>query len=375
MSLVFFQARVNQRFVLTMQKQQSQLMLVSLFKTNVSSLIKQTRLKFVDICLLFGICMLMGCGGTGNSFMEEFELPGLGSDSDSDRELEMPPGLVKPKASDKYIIPGSKASMQAAAMSSYVLPEKLDMKISREGNIAWLKVGAEPLKLWPHLKLFLEGYGFQVVRENPTYGMMETNWLERDLKDEEVLGMRMRDKFRVRLERDANAVTNIYITNRKFLYQDQAWKANTADVETEIDLLYDFSDYLRRLQAAGKTDVLPELAAIEIPLDVRDIQGVPVLEIGHIYSKAWRALALALDRAGINVRDADRSRGIFLIDYNQDDPNSLASDYDENYLIQIHLLSRRDSTVITLHPNRARGRPLPYELAYEVLKRIVWAYT
>ena len=321
------------------------------------------------------VCFVTGCSTDRSSFMEEFELPVFGNTEGESDQLLVPPGLVAPETAGQYTLPGSKASARTAALSSLVLPQRFDMRLYREGNTAWLSIGIDPVSLWPHLKAFMEGYGFTLSEENAAHGVLETDWRERIIDDPAVRSLRERNKFRVRMERDANAVTNVYVAGRRLVYARGAWDLGTPDVEMELDLLYDVRDYLAAVQGRKNIRNLKDLENFEMVLDIRDVKGVPALVIGQAYSSTWRLLGVALDRAGFAVRDADRSRGIYLIDYDGEDVGGLARTYGRPGLMQLHLLGTAGRTVVTVHPNRFRGGPVPYEVSYELLRRVIEAYS
>ncbi len=328
-------------------------------------------IKFGRLCLIavMAIYLMVACTTTSDSFLEEFELPILG-EGDEGEELEVPPGLVTPKVKDDYIIPGSKMSMRSAVMTSFVLPERLDMRLFREGDTAWLLIGLSPADVWEYVRTFFEGYGFRIIGQNPAAGVMETDWLERVVK--RLDGVQIRDKFRIRLERDANALTNIYIVNRRNQYRDGEWQLSFSDIETELDVLYDLRDYFAQLQTTAEPGSAIELEDLTHPLEIIDMEGVPVLTIGSTYSDVWRKLGVALERSEVDVYDSDRSRGIYMVRYATD---SIAQfeDTDAEFM-QLHLLDRGTETLITVHPARSYGRTLPYAAAHQLLKQIVWVY-
>ena len=296
--------------------------------------------------------------------MDEFELPTFGSDGGSEEALEVPPDLDLPETKEAYDIASARESAAGAA-AGRVLPQRLDMQLRSEGNITWLTVGATPDGLWPHLLDFWRSYGFELVSENMLHGRIETDWREQRLSAGS--NLRVRDMFHMRVERAPFGATNIYLANRKATLTDGTWKAAFSDRETEVDILYDLSDYLASQREVKNADISP-LENVQLALDIKDLGGAPVLTIGQPYSQTWRRLGVSLDRAGLDVRRVDRSRGIYLIRYDVNDNSSGSG------LLQLRLLEQGDETLVTVHSNQKRSVALPYETAHEVLQHIVRTY-
>ena len=313
--------------------------------------------------------LMVACARNDSSFLGQLKLPGFGKSSEGD-VLEVPPNLVALEIQDDYVIPGSSMSMRSAAMNSLVLPERLDIRLYRKGNTAWLRVGLRPADAWEYVRAFLEGYGFSIVRQNPATGMLETNWLERVVNQPG--NARIRDQFRVRLERDANALTNIYVINRRNQYRGGEWSLRFSDTETELDVLYDLRDYFVRLQANEQLDAKFDLEDLARTLDIANMAGVPVLTVEDVYGEVWRSLGVALERSGMEIHGSDRSRGIYVVRRNAGSDAEDAS--ERNALIEVHLLNQDARTLVTVHPRHSSDRPLPYATAHQLLKQVVWAY-
>ena len=271
---------------------------------------KTALLKFALSGLQLGwilglLLLLTACTNTSGNFLEEFELPIMGERSEPD-ELLMPPGFIAPKIDETFDPPGSERSMRREAMNSPVLPARNGLRLHREGNVAWLSIGLKPVETWGYLKRFITAYGFSVVNENPIAGSFETSWLEHKIHNSETT-VPVRDRFRIRMEREANAFTNIYIVNHKSVYQKGEWQVAVSDIDTELSILQDMQFYFSQLQKkqAGNKKVL-EIQDQTIKIDIEDISGIPVLRVGSNYSDVWRRLGLALDRSGVQIRNSDR---------------------------------------------------------------------
>ena len=327
---------------------------------------------------------LAGCSASqdDSSWMDQLDLPGFGSEvfmGGDNAPLEVPPDLDGIEAGDSLRIPGGKGRISVAdeaALGSPVLPERLDLRLRRDGNLVWLATDVSPVALWPRIQEFLRRGGFEIAENDPTHAYVETAWRERRLQ---VAGerdyARVRTRLRIRLEREPNAVTNLFLSSRDAGYARGEWRLLPPDSGFEHRMLLRFRDYL----AAGREVASPRMASLDdvkTALDIDNVAGAAVLTVGQRYSKAWRRVAAALERADVDVLADDRSRGIYLIRYVGD---ALGGDYSidgvaaRDKLLQLHLLAKGNRTLVTVHPN-VSGDDVPYALAQRVLKRVLMAY-
>ena len=338
----------------------------------------------VFLLTLFCLAGLVGCGASDKpSFLDEIEfgLPGIGKDvylSGDNERLEVPPDLAPLNDEELMDVPSDRnISMSDMAFDSYVLPERLDLRIHREGDVSWLAVDVDPVSLWPELQNFLRVAGFAISERIPIYGYIETEWRERklDITQKRSGVMRVRTRLSIHLEREPNAVTNVFISVREAAYVRGGWQTLPPDASFERRLLLQFKDYL----AADRELANPKMASlqdIQIPIQIRDAKGVAVLEVGQVFSKVWRRVASALARSGIALRGRDRSRGIYLIAYRDRAMGRDAAIDDvvgTQALLQIHLLEAGEYTLVTVHSNKD-GKQISYALAQRVLQHILMAY-
>lgn len=322
-----------------------------------------TPVKIRAFAVAAALCV-HGCGIKSGSLMEDADLSVFG-DGDKKENLEIPPDLDPPETKDTYSV----ASMrESAAPAVRVLPPRLGMRLHAGDTASRLAVSATPDALWPHLVSFWADNGFEIVDESARRGFIETNWREQTLNAGVAADLRVRDKFRMRVERASDAATEVYLANRKATFGGGEWRLVFGDRETEVEILYDLSDYLASLREVKRID-LPPLEDVRFELDIKDLAGAPALTVGRPYARTWRGIGAALDKAGLGVQRADRSRGVYLVRY--DDAENAA---DEARLLQVRLLARGRKTVVTVHPNRERDAALAYESAHAVLSRIVRAY-
>ena len=338
------------------------------------------------LAIFLASVFLTSCGLDidGDSLLgEDFEVGKLGCDtfiSGEEGELEIPPDLTSLDTSDSLVVPGSKEriSVSESALNSSVLPERLDMQVRREGDVSWLAVDTEPTALWSTLIEFLERTGFQLTENNPKQGYIATHWRERKIPvsqqmDESIL---LRTRLYVRLERDSNAVTNVFFIAHSVQKSSGGWQLAPSEPDFEYSILSRFKTYLASQREVANIH-MASIEDIKITLNITNVQDVPVLNIGQHYSKVWRRLGTALMRSGIDIKGDDRSRGLYLIKYNGPYSELVNSqNADNGTYFKIHLLPKGSgTTLITIHSIGKKSQPPSYDLAYEILKRIVMSYS
>ena len=130
-----------------------------------------------------------------------------------------------------------------------------------------------------------------------------------------------RDKFRTRVERNAQGGVEIYITHRGMVenYADvqkdrTIWQPRPSDPELEIEFLRRLMVKLGTSPEAAKTANVATTAATT-GSQVSSLNGQPVIVLQDSLDRAWRRTGVALDRSGFTVEDRDRSAGVYFVRY------------------------------------------------------------
>lgn len=313
------------------------------------------------------------------------------ADSGSSNPLEAPPDLVTPEWEDSLDIPKtandrvSALETQGPALGAAVLPEFLEVRVRQEGPTRWLEVDSDPVTLWPLLRQFLQNQDFQIAEDEPVLGYIETEWKQNlirsnDSKSKQESFDVTGEKFRIRLERQPNAVTNIFITQRgaevAAINKDNQilWKPQPPNGEREVEMSIRLMEHL----GTSKEDAQLRFATADaqfLYLDIKDISGVPVLLVGDEFSRVWRRTGVALDRSGLVVEDHNRNKGVYFVslDLAPMEIGEQQADTDKKYY-QIHLLSQGKQTLITVHEQDQDVGVIQPKLARKLLRRIVASY-
>lgn len=314
----------------------------------------QTAAPLRTLAVLLACVTLPACSWTQNLISSEkinYKSEGKQSTAPS---LEIPPDLTAPTREDRFSVPGDRPRSATANQQTKggplpasfgVLPSVKDARIDRAGSQRWLVVKAKPDELWQTIKEFWQENGFILDIERPESGVMETDWAENRAKIggdfirntigrflDSLYSTPERDKFRTRLEPNANGETDIFISHRGMIEiyktegRDQTvWQPRPADPELE-------ADFLRRLMVRLGTDAgtaQKVLAAGARPPERAKLVRTgadSMVELEDTFDRAWRRVGLALDRVGFTVEDRDRTKGLYFVRYADPDAGAKKSD-------------------------------------------------
>jgi outer membrane protein assembly factor BamC len=255
-------------------------------------------------------------------------------------ELSVPPDLSQLTRDSRYNMPGEvvtassyQTAGQAGSPSSIASSAIGDIKLERAGSQRWLVVNRPAEKIWDSIKEFWQENGLTLSLDQANLGIMETEWTEnraRLPKDfiQRTFGKLLNpfsstgelDKFRTRLERNANGGTEIYISHRGMMevYSDDQkiktiWQPRAVDPELEAEFLSRLMVKLGTAPDQAKTTVAS--SAGKQRSRIVKLNGQSVAVIDENFDRAWRRVGLTLDRTGFTVEDRDRSKGTYFVRY------------------------------------------------------------
>ena len=311
-----------------------------------------------------GVSALCACSGNLEEGLDQV-LPAKEAQYKSSRSLpplEVPPGLSSQGIQDAYLLPGEntqgsailseQGQVASAAQYSVVLPELNDVKVERNGDKRWLIINAPAESVWPKVRSFWLERGHLIRLEDPSVGILETDWAEnradipqgfvRNFLEKistKLYSAATRDKFRIRLERGIEpGTTELYLSHRgaEEVAQGEGfvWQPRPSDPELEAEMLNRMLVYfgINRDQATrilAAQDDRKERAHM-----VRATDGFTTLALDEDFSRAWRRTGLALDRVGFTVEDRDRSRGLYFVRY-IDPLKDVGAEEDEGWLSKL----------------------------------------
>lgn len=313
--------------------------------------------------LVAGPALALGaaaCSGTADELLDPIlpEKDAPYKSSKSAPPLEVPPDLSSSTLNDSMVVPS--LSQGTATYSAYanangtqvahakingVLPMHEGVRVERAGGERWLVVDLPPGAVWPKVRDFWLSQGFLIQMEDPSIGIMETNWAEKRAEFDggaitnffnklstQLYGMTTRDKFRTRLEHGRTVgTTEVYISHRgaeevstgKVTRAEDdtgtdevfVWQPRPADPELEAEMLNRLVIAFGVEKKQAETIVAQATDSAPRAHIVRDGDGATALDLQDDFSRAWRRTGLALDRVGFTVEDRDRSRGLYYVRY------------------------------------------------------------
>lgn len=299
-----------------------------------------------------------GCSGTHDDLLDPILPEGDApyKSSKSAPPLEVPPDLSSSTLNDSMVVPSlsqgvatysayASGTQTASAGINGVLPQSQGIQVQRAGSQRWLVVDLPPGVIWPKVRDFWLSQGFLVEMEDPSIGVMETDWAQKQVTfdggaitnffnklSSQLYGVNTRDKFRTRLERGTvPETTEVYVSHRGAeevstgkvsralddtgSEEVYVWQMRPSDPELEAEML---NRLVIALGVQRETATKLVAQAPERPARARlvsDGEGAKVLDVQDNFSRAWRRTGLALDRVGFTVEDRDRSRGLFYVRY------------------------------------------------------------
>jgi outer membrane protein assembly factor BamC len=253
------------------------------------------------------------------------------SDSALGQPLELPPDLDAYQTESKFELPAAFSGGGEDTQSGKIpiLARVDSIKLEGSANMYWLQV-AEPVdNLYQLVKNFWAAEGYRLNVDEPVIGLMQTEWIYKDVGGIEDTGSWFKDLFttedlsasqdqyRTRIERDDTGNLNrIYIAHRGTEYnyvltndgpradevRSNDWVFRPPEPELEIEMLSRLMIYLglqenevQRQQANVK--LFKPRASLHVDTD----EGSPFLILNDVYQIAWNRVFHQLERMNIEI--------------------------------------------------------------------------
>lgn len=284
------------------------------------------------------------------------ETPQLDYQSQTNKivSLEVPPDLNDPRNGNLYNLPaGTVANPNAlneATPRQAVLAQAKNVRLERSGSHRWLVVDEKNAnEMWPILRAFWQEAGFTIYSEEPSAGLMETDWAENRAKLPnqglrrlfEAVGMggvyttSERDKFLIRMERNNQNGLDIFFTHKGLeeVYNSKdkdstVWQPRANDPNLEAAFLARFMQYL----GADEATIQSQVAA-----KADQAQGTQFAKLDNgslvVFGAAERninRIGAALDRVGLTVQQFVAERGMFVVKAAPSESEALAQAAADN---------------------------------------------
>jgi outer membrane protein assembly factor BamC len=227
------------------------------------------------------------------------------------------------------------------------------------GDQRWLSSKEAPEVLLPKVRDYWLSHGFTLKVDEPKTGVLETDWVQNkarlpgdlvhDLLGRIVDGLfdsGLRDRYRTRLERQADGSTEIFVTHfgateevTGFQKSEVQWVPRPNDPGLEAVQLSQMMLSLAGVEdanvaslptasadAAAPGRVIPS-SSTQKPITggtgpngatrARLVEGQAgaTMQVDDNFDRSWRRVGLALDHGGFTVEDRDRAQGIYYVRY------------------------------------------------------------
>jgi len=180
------------------------------------------------------------------------------------------------------------------------------------------------VQIWPQLRSFFNGLGYNLELDDEELGVIETAWKE---NQEELV----RDKFKVFAEPgQESGTTLLYVSHRGEELVPQGdklvWQARSRDAALERRVVERIETALNGGGAADPRAPAPGRTAERAPAAAPVAAGGPqrselisagggkvYLALGEQFNDAWGSVGVALGRTGAEVDREDRNRGLYVV--------------------------------------------------------------
>jgi len=305
--------------------------------------------------------------------------------------LAVPPDLTQLPGNTRYAVPGGSVSArelqnagQSASPERTALAAAGDVRMARDGARRWLVVQRSPEQIWDTLRTFWLEHGFVLSRDERQLGLLETDWAENRAKLPQDIIRRTigrvfdslystgeRDRFRTRVERSEDGGSEIHLTHRGMqeVYagsdkDSTVWQPRAADPELEVEFLRRLMLALGASQEQADGALTAQAAGSQGGSNGVRLENAS-LHLGEDFDRAWRRVALALDRSGFTVEDRDRSRGIYYVRYVAPGSSggergffarlfSRAPEAGAPQIWQLHIRSADGQSTVTIHDSQGQ---------------------
>lgn len=289
--------------------------------------------KFVRLCgglLIAGLGMqLSGCGllkDRTNQYVE----------AKRQAPLVVPEGLSGDRLQDDYAIP--RIESQRALASEFVVPPPPEVEakileeqysIRRSGEQVWLLVGEEPGRIWPALARFWSEQGLEVVDTLPREGLVLTSASSTSARAHAFLaslGLNPEEGGRFQLKLDQGLKRGTSEVAARLLPAGATagslktlWGQADEDPEREQRLLEQLMSYLQKEETERSYSLVAQDIATGAKVFLQTEADEPFIRLDLSFDRAWSALEKALQDAEVQVVDLNRSAGVYLVNFGQDE--------------------------------------------------------
>ena len=231
--------------------------------------------------------------------------------------LEVPPDLTN-VTSDSMAIPGEE---EAVTLSEFQRQraEATGSAVLGKGEFAgeqWLALQATTETVWPELIRFWEGKGFTIDLADQELGVMETAWQVRSVSNNA-----LRERFSIFTETGEEGETILYLSSEQQLVTEGEWFDTQPDADREKEIiralnLYFYGAEPEETSVATSSQQNSKSAAARQRAELLVVDNErSILVLPANYETAFNATQQALERAGLQIQEANSENGTYNITY------------------------------------------------------------
>ena len=230
--------------------------------------------------------------------------------------IKVPAHLEDDALKDIYVIPPTTERLMPTGEFEVPRPAPLVasgteelVRIQRLGDEEWVLASVAPGQLWPQVRSFLSSNGVQVARVDARAGLIETGWFRgRDAS--------MDERYRFRIEQGVQRNTSELHVLQMYQAGDiTRWPEASADQQRGSDMLMLVAQYIANSTEAAPVSMMAQ-QAISASGRVNLLEGTdgqPYIRLQLPYYRAWASTERALRESSFQIRDLDRSSGVFYV--------------------------------------------------------------
>ena len=268
-------------------------------------------------------------------------------------DLEVPPDLSSEAIKDRMAIPdGGKTAKYSTYQERRAATQKVaEVEKSQTAAVRVLEnehvlsIAGAPVQVWPKLRDFWATQGYKLELDDVELGVIETSWSEDNAK-------LSRDKFKLFAEAGAEAGTTVLYLSHEGQEltpkgESLEWQRKPRNVEAEGKMVGNLQTYLAgqgtavvaQSASGGSAVVAPGLAdgaaaSAPPPADTASDAAAPApgaltgehhadivtvgggktyLSLAEEFPTAWKSTGAALEQAGVQIKDSDKGRGVYIV--------------------------------------------------------------
>ncbi len=185
------------------------------------------------------------------------------------------------------------------------------VRIQSLADESWALIAIAPGQLWPQVRSFLAAAGIPVARVDAQSGIIDSDWLDLE-------GQTMAARFRFRIEQGVQrGSSELHVLQMNQAGDGVTWPEQSDNLAQEGEMLRAVAQFIANSADSAPVSMIADRAMSaegKISLEEADA-GYTFIQVGLPFTRAWAALAKALEDSRFEITDRDRSEGTYFVRY------------------------------------------------------------